>query len=344
MKRRTMLKGLGIGAAGTVGIPGFANIALARKFWMNDVPSFPEITIKNGLIRAKVYLPHQEKGYYRSTRFDWSGVISSLEYKGHSFFGEWFEKHDPKINDAITGPVEEFNPIGYEEAKPGDTFLKIGVGVLRKADDVPYRFALPFEVVDYGQWFVSGKKDQVEFVHHLTDPNGHSYHYQKGLKLVKGKAELIVDHTLLNTGTGKIETKGYNHNFFILDNQKIGPGYTVTFPFDLSLVRESRGLGSLVEIRENRINYLKDLEKGESAMLFLGGFSRHPEDYDNRIENSHSGAGVRITCDQPISDLAFWSIYTTLCPEPYIKIDVDPGKEFSWQIKYEFYSNAQRSN
>jgi hypothetical protein len=36
--------------------------------------------------------------------------------------------------------------------------------------------------------------------------------------------------------------------------------------------------------------------------------------------------------------LAFWACHTTLCPEPYIKIKVEPGKEFTWSIRYEFYT------
>ena len=39
---------------------------------------FPQAEISNGQIHAKLYLPDPQKGYYRATRFDWSGVISSL--------------------------------------------------------------------------------------------------------------------------------------------------------------------------------------------------------------------------------------------------------------------------
>ena len=34
----------------------------------------PEATITNGLIEVHLYLPDTENGYYRATRFDWSGV------------------------------------------------------------------------------------------------------------------------------------------------------------------------------------------------------------------------------------------------------------------------------
>ncbi len=52
----------------------------------------PEAGISNGSIDAKLYLPDADRGYYRGTRFDWSGVIPSLRYKGHEYFGQWFER------------------------------------------------------------------------------------------------------------------------------------------------------------------------------------------------------------------------------------------------------------
>src|ERR1051326_9034710 len=106
----------------------------------------PQAEITNGQIRVKLYLPDTRNGYYRGTRFDWSGVIASLEYKGHNYYGPWFDKVDPSVHDyryagneiiastcsAISGPVEEFqtaeSALGWQEAKPGGTFIKIGVG------------------------------------------------------------------------------------------------------------------------------------------------------------------------------------------------------------------------
>src|SRR2546421_200919 len=79
----------------------------------------PQAAISNSRLRAQLYLPDAQSGYYQGTRFDWSGVIASLEWNGHSFFGQWFPRYDPKLHDAITGPVEEFSGLGYDEAKVG---------------------------------------------------------------------------------------------------------------------------------------------------------------------------------------------------------------------------------
>src|SRR5262245_8293430 len=44
--------------------------------------SAPQAEISNGVLKAQFYLPDAQKGFYRGTRFDWSGVIGSLEFKG----------------------------------------------------------------------------------------------------------------------------------------------------------------------------------------------------------------------------------------------------------------------
>lgn len=132
-------------------------------FWLfiRAVPEtkFPQVEISNGLIKAVLYLPDTANGYYRATRFDWSGVMPKLEYKGHQFFDIWnTAPYDPKLHDAIVGPVEDFMPLGYEESKPGENFVKIGVGALKKTEERPYRFASTYEIVNGGQWTIKKKK------------------------------------------------------------------------------------------------------------------------------------------------------------------------------------------
>jgi hypothetical protein len=300
---------------------------------------FPQAEITNGPIKASLYLPDPKDGYYRGTRFDWSGVIASLEYGGHNFFGPWLAKHDPKIHDAIAGPVEEFrtgtSALGYDEAKPGDTFIKIGIGVLRKGSEPRYAFSAPFEIVDTGKWEVRKGPDWIEFVHTLTDKSGYAYVYRKRVVLAKGKPELTLEHSLRNTGSRVIETFVYDHNFFVLDNLPGGPGFVVELPFELTGTRDLMGLA---EVRGKQIVYLKELTQGQSVGTDIKGFGETAKDYDIRVENRKAGAGVRITGDRPLSSLYFWTARTTVCPEPYINLRIEPGSEATWRINYELYT------
>ncbi len=297
---------------------------------------FPQAEITNGLIKAKLYLPDPKNGYYQGTRFDWSGNMPNLEYKGHTYFGQWFTNYSPEIHDVIMGPVEDFTPPDFPETRPGDNFLKIGVGILTKPDKEPYEFSRLYPVVNPGKWKVKKETDRVTFYHDLKDKE-YSYQYEKNVQLINGKPELVLSHSLKNTGRKIIDTNVYDHNFFMIDRQPVGPGYVVSLPY----IIESEGVDNssdFSEVAGKKILFRRNVRRGEDINYFnLAGYGPDISDYDIRIENRVAGAGVRITCDQPILKLAFWCCSTTLCPEPYIGIKIPRGEEMIWKIRYQFY-------
>ena len=315
-------------------------IALAMLSQM-PTTSFPAADISNGRIRATILLPDAEKGYYRGTRFDWSGAIASLTWNGHEYFGQWFEKHDPKIHDAITGPVEEFLTgdagLGYVEAPVGGTFVRIGVGVLRKPEEQAFRRFETYDIVDAGKWSVNKGADWIEFVHELKHDAGYAYVYRKRLRLVKDA--LVLEHHLKNTGTKPIATSVYNHNFFTIDRRTTGPDLVVRFGFEPKAMRP---LNDLAEIRGKDVFFLKEFQPRQTLFTEIEGFGKTAKDHDFRMENRKTGAGVHITGDKPLTKVYFWTHEKTSCPEPYIDVSADPGKESSWTTTYEFYQGAKQ--
>jgi hypothetical protein len=289
--------------------------------------------ISNGQIYAKLYLPDVEQGYYRGSRFDWSGQIAELKYEGHDYFGQWFANYDPLRNDAILGPVEEFSAIGYDEAPIGGEFFRIGIGGLRKPDEERFNRGGYYEFSNPGKWTIKRAKNSVTFTHILQDVAGYSYEYQKKVLLVKGKPQMVLEHKLKNTGKKAIKTDVYNHNFFMIDNEPTGPNIVVKFAFPLSVATEHPA----VRINGKQIEYI---EEPARSVFFedIQGHSKSVEDYYFRIENLKTGAGVKFTGDRPILKIHYWSSRTTQCPEPYIDIDIQPGKTFTWNITYDFYT------
>ncbi|MEJ7609505.1 MAG: hypothetical protein WKF37_25345 [Bryobacteraceae bacterium] len=300
----------------------------------------PQTQISNKAITAKFYLPDSENGYYRGTRFDWSGVLFSLRANGHEYFGQWFDNYDPKLHDAIQGPVEEFLSngagLGYDEAKAGGTFIRIGVGVVRKPEEPAYLRFNSYEIIDSGRWKVNRGRDSIEFIHELRDTTGYGYRYSKKIRLLGDSAKMVIEHTLRNTGRKPILTQQYNHNFFVMDGQPTGPDSSVTFAFPLRAQVPFKP--GIAEVQGNKIAYTKELQKGESTYGEFESPGPSASSYDIRVENRKAGSGVRITSDRPIAKVIYWSIRTTLCPEVYIDIDVLPGAHFSWKYNYEFYS------
>jgi len=321
-----------------------ALLAFSPALWAQGAADFPQAEIASSQIRARIYLPDATRGYYRATRFDWSGAIANLEFKGHNYFGVWFPTYDPKLHDSVTGPVEEFrtgdSALGYDEAKPGQTFIRIGVGLLRKPEEPRFQQFKTYEIADPGKWTVNAARDSVEFTHELTDPSsGYAYLYRKTVRLVKDAPQMAIEHSLKNTGKKTIETNVYNHEFFVIDGQPTGPDFVVRFPFDL---KADRDLSPLAAIRGKELVYLQELQPGrQSVFAQLSGFGGEPKDFDIRVENRKAGAGVRVTGDQPLWKIMFWSIRTTVCPEAYVNMKVEPGREAHWRLLYDFYTLSQ---
>ena len=311
--------------------------AIAADLQQSAPTDAPQATISNGVVKATLYLPDAERGYYRGARFDWSGVIADLQFNGHTYFGKWFDRYDPHLHDAIMGPVEEFRSdegaAGYAAAKPGGTFLKIGVGVLKKIDDQPYAFVKPYEIVDGGKWKTKTGKASVVFTQTIATSDGYAYEYRKTVRLAKAKPLLILEHSLRNKGKLPLDTFVYNHDFFMRDQQPTGRDFTVQFGFAPTATDDWKGLA---KVDGKQIVYLKDLAAHQTAASYLTGYGASASDYDITVKNNKTGAAVHQTGDHPLARVYLWSIPTTVCPEAYIALKVAPGATEHWTTQYEF--------
>jgi len=297
----------------------------------------PKAEIAAGAVRATLYLPDLQAGYYQGTRFDWAGSIANLTWKTHSYFGKWFDRYDPKLHDAITGPVEEFQSVGYDDAKVGESFVRIGVGAVRKPEEQAYGQFKTYDIVDPGKRTMKRGADWVELTHTLGDTRGYAYEYRKRVRVTDHT--MVLEHYLHNTGSKPIASSVYEHNFYMLDNQPTGPDTTIRFPFAVSA---TGALNGFIETRGHEIAYLKELQDKESIYTELAGYGTSVSDYDIRVENRKTRAAVRQTSDRPIAKLALWSPRSTVCPEAYVDVRVQPGQQTSWRITYEFYEAATK--
>ena len=131
----------------------------------------------------------QPQSYYRSSRFDWGTMVGDVLLRAtdgstHTLFDSsvWRWPHDPTWTESGVGLAAEFGcgedgdvcnegwgaeglssngVLGYSEAGAGGSFLKLGVGALRKgscpgcngtdAGDL-YRFNRPYRHVTAPEW------------------------------------------------------------------------------------------------------------------------------------------------------------------------------------------------
>ena len=275
----------------------------------------------------RILLHHPEHGFYRGTRFDRSGIFEALEVGGTNLTDRWFERYDPFMHDAVCGPAEEWDAAGFDRARPGDCFLKIGVGLLVRPDDKPYdRFRL-YEVADPGVWDVRRTARSVTFRHRLPG----WYAYEK--RIVLGpQASFRIRHTLKvrRPYAGEV----YNHNFFTLGRLAVGPSRELDFPFrpqgDWRAEYESVGF------TDRGIRFNRALHAGESVYsgnLHADGQAGMP--YALALREGETGYGIRIFSHAPVSHTVFWSNHRIACLEPYTPVRLFAGEVFSWTIHYE---------
>jgi hypothetical protein len=233
--------------------------------------------------------------------------------------------------------------LGFDEAKPGGTFIKIGVGLLRKPDSGKYDMFHRYDLVDGGKWIVRTGTDSLEFRQEVSDSSsGYAYEYRKTVSLTKGKPQLVLDHHLRNVGRRAIQTSVYNHNFLYLDRQPPGPDLTITLPFTIRT--EQTPDPALVKVQGKQIRFLKTLAGEDRVYLTISGFGSDAKDYDIRVEDRKAGVGVRITSDRPLSRAALWTIRAPLSFEPFIDMNVEPAAEFAWRTVYDYYTVPKRGN
>jgi len=308
----------------------------------NGAVNYPKVKLRDGSVEATVFSPDASSGYYRGARFDWSGVIEELCWNKHVFFADWKTPHDPCDPEASRSTAEEFRvhlcfktSLGFNEAGAADPFIKIGVGLLEKDKEKDYRFWQSYRIAVPGKWTVDSGRNQVTFIQTLSF-GGHAYVYHKQVILRNSPPGFDIVHQLKNTGEKPVENIHYCHNFFIIDRQPIGPGYSLELPFAPEL---KRNLSGSAVFNGKILEFKRELAPGEMLFSELGNFTAGSSN-SAIIRNIKTGAGVKITGDLPVKEYNLFFTLTAMCPEPIVEIRVMPGEEKFWVNKYDLFSGG----
>lgn len=296
---------------------------------------YPTVQLRNAHLSMTVMTPDSSKGFYRGSRFDWSGIIQDVQYNRYTIFKPWKAKHDPANHDDITGPCEEFRtPLGYDDAKEGETFLKIGVGSLVKPKEKEYRFSLNYAIKYPGLWEIARGDDDITFKQGMLANNGYGYKYTKTLDILDDTAGFKIVHELTNAGTKDISTEWYNHNFFNVNGESINANYAIYFPFLVKVAKSKNQFETMTSVKEKTI-MLSPIESG-SIFAELEGFEKNAAHHGFAISQTASRLTMTVKGDEPMSKFYIWGVSTAICPEPYIKIELKPGETKTWTIAYKF--------
>lgn len=318
----------------------------------------PKAQIGNGVLKATVVLPDAARGFYRGVRFDWSGMLSSLKYGDQEYYGLWFDRIADNVRDFLfldggvtvanntgaVGPAEVYDgeaPASWAEAPAGGTFLKIGVGMLRKpAAGGNYSQFGVYEPVNPGVWKTVVNKDRVLFIHTVTDPaSGYGYVYRKVVRLVPGKPQMVIEHSLKNTGTRPISTVAYNHNFLTFGGEPTAAGVKITTPYAITTPQPVNPDNATVS--GDTLTYSRALTGDQRFAATIEGYPAGAGPYDVAVHNA-AGAGFHVVSATPMSKLALWSIRRTVSAEPFVSLRAEPGQTIDWTFAYTYAKSASR--
>ncbi len=313
---------------------------------------YPKIELSTKQLKLTLYPPDAEKGFYRGSRFCWGGVLGDVEIGGHKLFHAWKDRHDPKNHDDIIGPVVEFGqdmPLGYDDAKVGETFVKVGVGELVKPDEKKYLFHTNYKVQNTGIWKVQpGRKaekytDSAEMRQTLVTKTGYSYHLYIKVWVFDTDRDacMNVEYELINIGTKKIVTDVYNHNFFNVDRKPIGPDYSLHFGELVEGTKTSKFENAKFVGR--KLEFPKPLDKGQIIGEVITTEEKTPAPYQYSMHyNKDKKEAVRVEVvdiwpeKTERKKFQVWSIGSVLCPEPFYKVEIEPGDSLKWSAAYGF--------
>ena len=299
--------------------------------------AFPQVTLRNGLLEAVVYLPDKDRGYYRGTRFDWSGMVRKVQMGSTVFFDLSHEEVYDPLESAL-GLVDEFGirgPLGYDQVMEGGKFVKIGVGELIR-DGEKYAFNKYYEMADGGVWRLEGDEQGVKVTQELKGTRGWGYVYTKEIRLAGDRPELVIRRTLRNTGTQKIDTEHYNHHFMTINHEaKMGPAYRVEYPFVPVMTGTFNDQG-VAKFEEKSLVFSGELPSDKAIYGKFTGFGATAEDHRVKVVHVPSGAWVEAKGSLPLARCVLWGVSPVISPEMFVRLEVEPGQEVSWETQYRF--------
>ncbi len=283
------------------------------------------IVIKNDRLYVEIEHPGT---WYKGSRFDWTGFITKIIFDSkHSFCTS--ESLTPGQGSGGGGLCNEFGintPIGYNEAKPGDKFPKIGTGLLTRPDETDYFFFDKYDVSPFDIRIATDYNTAV-FKSEPSECNGYAFVYKKSISVESNI--LTIDYYLENIGSKQITTEEYCHNFISVDNNFVGPGYILKFPYEIKL----DGIPEIMDLKDNELHFNKQPEKDFYCRPL--GFSSIDQHYWE-LNFTPQKVGVREYSNFPVQMVAVWGTTHVVSPEVFIGINLAPGEKQEWSRKYEF--------
>ena len=289
--------------------------------------------LKNKYLEIQIDYPEEN---YNSSRFDWTGKINSVVFLGNILTGT--EKEND-FNTEIHGQgfYNEFgmhSPLGFDEAKDGDWFHKIGIGLLKK-ENVKYDFFHNYTVKP-AKFSIKSSPLFVEIICHSMLYDGYCYVLTKNISLKDNV--LKIKYRLENKGSKRIITSEYVHNFILLNRSNSDVESSLDLDFNIkqnhfdssvnpnnSVVFNGKKITfNLIDDREYYFSNLSGGNEVKSKWEF--------NDLKRLLYFSERG-------DFSTKKINIWGNKNVFSPELFIEFDLAANSTKEWTRAYTFKTN-----
>ena len=287
--------------------------------------------LQNGTLEIHIELPHEG---YNHTRFDWTGKIKKVSFKGIGITGNELERGIEGKNCG-EGFYNEFGidkPIGFDEIPIGDWFHKIGVGLLKK-DDTEYQFHKLYKVQS-ADFKVKIAESGIQISCLSENYKGIAYRLIKEITLLEEGFQ--VHYTLENTGEKAIITNEYNHNFLCIGNEAVNDNYVLKLPFapTSSKFGEFVNPDEILNIQNNQIVF----KHTPNHQFFISNLSGGNEVMAKwTLINRTYGMAVCEHADFTTKSINLWGWSHVISPELFIELNIPAGQSKSWSRQYRIF-------
>src|SRR5688572_25534831 len=95
----------------------------------NNLPTSDRLHLISDRLRVDIATPGSST--YAGSRFDWTGLITQVTLDGrHTFCGQEATDGTGTGGIGLCNEFGIFEPVGYDDARVGDQFPKLGIGLL----------------------------------------------------------------------------------------------------------------------------------------------------------------------------------------------------------------------
>jgi hypothetical protein len=270
---------------------------------------------------------------YHGTRFDWSAFITQVSLDGrHNFCVP--ESYQPGEGTGGIGLCNEFGidrAVGYDEAKAGEFFPKLGVGLLLRHDQSAYDFFYPYEIVQRFPVWVESGPDWARFTVEPLECRGYAARLVKTVRLQDNRLEIA--YHLANVGQKALLTNEYVHNFNGIDCQLLGPDYRLRFPYRVEIEQgTARGL-EVVDFQGKEVHIRRT--PSQAFYFRTRGFSQSVAP-QWELKLPASGVGLCEIDDFAPVRVGVWGTSHVISVEIFAEVSVQPGQVQQWVRRYEF--------